>query len=214
MTTTVSASETSSHLEAPAEEGQLVLAPRHLRDCLGRFTTGVTVVSYIGEDGEPRGATINAFSAISLDPALVMVSLDRRARICGALQDAQPFTVNILRSDQIDIAQQFAGRQRAGARITWLDESAAQLAPALADTVATFFCRPWRCYDGGDHVLVLGEVVAALTHPGEPLAFSGGGFISAGLPLIDSPMTVSVEGRRMPSWILPAHHIFRSSELH
>ena len=126
MTTTVPPSETSSRPDASVDDGQLVVAPRHLRNCLGRFTTGVTVVSYIGEDGAPRGATINAFSAISLEPALVMVSLDRRARICGALQDDQPFTVNILRSDQIDIAQQFAGRQRPGARITWLEPSAAQ----------------------------------------------------------------------------------------
>lgn len=214
MTTTVPTSETTSRPDAPVDEGQLVVAPRHLRNCLGRFTTGVTVVSYIDEDSAPRGATINAFSAISLEPALVMVSLDRRAKICGVLQELQPFTVNILRSDQIDVAQQFAGRPRAGARITWLDASAAELAPALADTVATFFCRPWRSYDGGDHVLVLGEVVAALTHPGEPLAFSGGGFISTGLPLIDSPMTVTADGRRLPSWTLPAHRIFQGSELH
>ena len=79
---------------------QLAVDPldaRELRRCLGRFATGVTVVSYLA-DGELRGATVNAFTAVSLDPPLVLVSVARTARSCGWLERG-PFAVNILRAD-------------------------------------------------------------------------------------------------------------------
>lgn len=68
--------------------------PRQLRNCLGHFASGITVISCETE-GEPHGATVNAFSAVSLDPPLVMVSLDRRTKACDYL-DGAPFAVNVL----------------------------------------------------------------------------------------------------------------------
>src|SRR3954465_7893460 len=91
-------------------EGQgMAIHPRELRQCLGHFTTGVTVITCAGADGAPHGATVNAFTAVSLEPPLVLVSLDRRSRLC-ALLEAAPFTVNVLEASQKDLALHFAGR--------------------------------------------------------------------------------------------------------
>lgn len=93
----------------------MAIDPRELRQCLGHFTTGVTVITCNGEDGEPHGATVNAFTAVSLDPPLVLVSLDRRSRLCGLI-DSRPFTVNVLESHQKDLALHFAGKPSQHAR--------------------------------------------------------------------------------------------------
>lgn len=196
---------------------------RHLRDCLGRFTTGVTVLTYSVAD-EVRGVTVNAFSAVSLDPPLVMVALGRNSRACAAL-DGVPFAVNVLAADQIDVALQFAGQPRPGVRIGWRPRAVAVSdvpaeastavtvdvpapggdeaepeAPSLLGVVAVFYCRPWRRYDGGDHVLHVGRVTAAETHPGEPLVFSDGGFTMTGLPLFDGPLVSDFGAAPLPSW--------------
>lgn len=174
----------------PAE----TLDSRGLRRCLSRFSTGVTVVSY-AVDGVPRGATMNAFTSVSLEPPLILLSVARTARACAHLSEG-PFAVNILRADQLDVALQFAGRPRPGARIQWQHEPG--FAPRLDRSVAVLQCRPWRSYDGGDHLLQLGEVITATSGPGEPLLFAGGEFTTAGLPLVDGPrvLTPWVEGAR------------------
>jgi flavin reductase (DIM6/NTAB) family NADH-FMN oxidoreductase RutF len=167
------------------------LDPRHLRACLSRFATGVTVVTYAVE-GEPRGITVNAFTSVSLDPPLVLVSVARSAR-AGEQVGRAPFAVNVLAADQVDLALQFAGRHRAGARVRWADPGPEGTgdAPRLEGAVAVFGCRPWRSYDGGDHVLHLGEVTSAAQYPGEPLLFTGGRFAMTGLPLFDGPRVLA-----------------------
>lgn len=148
-----------------------VIDPARLRSCLGRFATGVTVVSY-SRDGQPRGATVNAFSSVSLDPPLVLVSVARTARACPLLQDTA-FAVNVLSARQIGVAMTFAGRPDEAAVIAW-DQG--RHAPRLRHTHATIECTPWRSYDGGDHVLYLGRVEDIAIRPNEPLLFHGGSF--------------------------------------
>ena len=148
-----------------------VIEARDLRSCLGRFATGVTVVSYLHE-GQPRGATVNAFSSVSLDPPLVLVSISRRARACDLLKDA-PFTVNVLSSRQVGVALTFAGRPQDGTTIQW---EQGEHAPRLVNCHALLECTPWRSYDGGDHVLYLGEVQSIAIRDNEPLLFHGGVF--------------------------------------
>ncbi|WP_042432009.1 flavin reductase family protein [Streptacidiphilus anmyonensis] len=145
---------------------------RVLRDCLGRFGTGVTVVT-TRHGGTVHGATVNAFTSVSLDPPLVMVSLDRRSRMCGLLADAT-FGVNILGAEQRDLALCFAGL--AGTRPVDVAWEPAALAPRLAGCPAYLACTPWAAYDGGDHVLYVGEVREFDVEPGEPLLFHGGRF--------------------------------------
>jgi len=162
--------------------------PRHLRSCLSRFVTGVAVVSYVA-DGEPRGVTVNSFTSVSMDPPLILVSLARTAKAAGHLS-AVPFTINVLKASQLDIALQFAGRPRDGVRVAW-HASAGDLAPVLGGALATFRCRPWQAYDGGDHVLQLGRVAEAdVSGEEEPLLFDRGRFAMVGLSLFDNPRVI------------------------
>ncbi|MGW1076000.1 flavin reductase family protein [Streptomyces sp. NPDC002537] len=146
---------------------------RRLRACLGHFATGVAVVTCEG-DGAPHGATVNAFTAVSLDPPLVLVSLHRDSK-AGRHLKGRPFTVNVLREGQDGLALHFAGRA-AAAVPRWV-RPAAGLAPRLPDTLATIACSPWAEYDGGDHALFVGRV-EEFDHRGDgrPLLFYRGGF--------------------------------------
>ncbi|WFB06102.1 flavin reductase family protein [Streptomyces sp. LX-29] len=148
--------------------------PRRLRTCLGHFATGVTVVT-CDAGGVPHGATVNAFTAVSLDPALVLVSLHRDSKAARHL-GGRPFTVNVLHEAQHDLALHFAGRAPAPVTPHW-EPSAPGLAPRLAGSLATLACSPWAEYDGGDHVLFLGRV-EEFAHRADagPLVFHQGGF--------------------------------------
>ena len=164
------------------------LEPRHLRSCLSRFVTGVAVVSYVA-DGKPRGVTVNSFTSVSMDPPLILVSLARTAKAAGHLSEV-PFTINVLKASQLDIAMQFAGRPRDGVRVAW-HASGGDLAPVLGGALATFRCRPWQAYDGGDHVLQLGRVAEAdVSGEEEPLLFDRGRFAMVGLSLFDNPRVI------------------------
>jgi flavin reductase (DIM6/NTAB) family NADH-FMN oxidoreductase RutF len=111
----------------------MAVDPAALRSCLGHFATGVTVITCDG-DGSPHGATVNAFTAVSLDPPLVLVSLDRKSKACKYL-DGSPFTVNMLTEPQDDVALHFAGRPRIRAP-EWKPGEAG-LAPRLGDLSQT-----------------------------------------------------------------------------
>ncbi|EHR51245.1 DIM6/NTAB family protein [Saccharomonospora marina XMU15] len=146
-----------------------------LRKGFGRFATGVTVVTCANDRGEPHGATVNAFTAVSLEPALCQVTVTRRSKICGYLLDA-PFAVNVLAAEQLDLAWHFAGKPGDTAP-RWAQGATA---PVLAGNAATISCRPWRTYDGGDHLIVLGEVVELDSTEAEPLLFYAGQFRQLG----------------------------------
>ena len=109
---------------------------RMFRACLGQYATGVAVVTYEGEDG-PRGATINSFTSVSMDPPLVLVSFARRTTTARLLPD-RPFVVNVLSSNQLDVALQFAGRPQTGLRVPWSPGATVVTLPAI------FASRPIR----------------------------------------------------------------------
>ncbi|AIJ25334.1 flavin reductase family protein [Amycolatopsis methanolica] len=153
----------------------MTLDQRQLRTGFGRFATGVTVVTCRNSAGEPHGATVNAFTAVSLEPALCQVTLTRSSKACGYLADS-PFAVNVLAANQLDTAMHFAGRpQDPGPR--W---GTGPTAPVLLGNAATISCLPWRTYDGGDHLIVLGEVVDLELTNAEPLLFYAGRFRNLG----------------------------------
>lgn len=155
--------QTESHLQAL------------LRSCLGRFATGVAVVTFEA-DGEPRGITVNSFTSVSLRPPLVLVSVARVARSHDQLA-GRPFCVNVLGAEQELIARTFAGGPQVP--VAWEQR---ELAPRLAGALAHLECRPWRAYDGGDHTLYLGEVADFDSRAGDALGYLGGGFIAIGEP--------------------------------
>lgn len=179
---------------------------RVLRRCFGRFSTGVTVVSYRVGD-QIRGATVNSFTSVSIDPPLLLVALARSTQACAALESV-PFAINVLRSDQLDVALQFAGRGRPGLRIAWETPVSASASedgpPVMTNAVAVFRCRPWRRYDGGDHVLHLGEITSFEQRTGDPLVFGDGRFMSSGLPILDSPLIYSLDRPLGPGWVAAA----------
>jgi flavin reductase (DIM6/NTAB) family NADH-FMN oxidoreductase RutF len=147
------------------------LDQREVRNGFGRFATGVTVVTCRNDDGRPHGATVNAFTAVSLEPALCQVTLTRKSKACGFLAGA-PFAVNVLAAGQLDAAMHFAGRpQDPGPE--WAE---GPTAPVLVGNAATISCHPWRTYDGGDHLIVIGEVDHLDVTDAEPLLFFAGGF--------------------------------------
>ena len=139
---------------------------RELRHAFGRFATGVTVVTCRGDDG-PHGLTVNSFTSVSLDPPLVLVSIDRQATAARYLS-GRPFAVNILTAGQEALAWQFAGHPDYQQAVAWVD---GRLSPRLAESLAYFECSPWREYDGGDHVLFLGRVEEFAYNDGAPLLF-------------------------------------------
>ena len=158
--------------------------PRVLRDVFGVFATGVTVVTCRDQDGRPHGATVTAFTPVSLDPPLVQVSLTRTSKACRFLA-GRPFAVNILAEDQLDAAWHFAGRPTNPAPVV-VD---GPQAPVLTGAVATISCRSWTSYDGGDHLLFLGEITDVAVRDADPLLFHRSAFSRVGARLGASAWT-------------------------
>lgn len=148
-------------------------SPGALRACMSRFATGVTVVTYEGDDG-PRGATMNSFTSVSADPPLVLISVAKRARCHDQLLD-RPFCVNILGAEQEPLARQFAGVP-AAAEPRWVEGARV---PRLAHPLAWVECDPWRSYDGGDHTLILGRVTDLGHRDGDALTYAWSRFGTA-----------------------------------
>ncbi|TWH18696.1 flavin reductase family protein [Prauserella rugosa] len=151
--------------EDPAELAQV------LRGCLGRFATGVAVVTFDGVS-KRHGLTVNSFTSVSLDPPLVLVAIQRSVR-AHALLSGRPFTVNVLGADQRDVAMHFAGKPNL--EPDWVEGA---YAPRLAGPASWFECTPWAEHDGGDHTLFLGRVEHFGHRRGDCLAFVDGGFVT------------------------------------
>lgn len=147
---------------------------RELRNCFGQFATGVTVVTWKNDEGERQGITVNSFTSVSLDPALVLVSIAKNAKACKVLKN-RPFAINVLSEFQESYAWQFAGRPDENLIVEWEDED--DRIPRLKDALATFECTPWAEYEGGDHILYIGEVENFSYSDADSLLFFRGKFI-------------------------------------
>ncbi|MGF9660400.1 flavin reductase family protein [Arthrobacter crystallopoietes] len=170
---------TTTNQSSPGPRGRAAgtstIDPRELRNTFGQFATGVTVVTCRSADGTPHGATVNAFTAVSLDPPLAQVTLTRSSKAAQYLEDA-PFAINILSQGQLDVAWHFAGKALPEEPAWTLDGEV----PVLLENKATLECRPWRIYDGGDHIIVIGEVHKLEVTERDPLLFFGGKFREIG----------------------------------
>ncbi len=157
---------------------------RELRHAFGTFSTGVTVVTTRSDDGVPHGATVNAFTAVSLDPPLAQVTLTRTSKAARYLEGA-PFAINILSLEQMDVALHFAGKVM-DEEPEWTVDGTV---PVLTKNAATLECRPWNIYDGGDHIIVVGEVIAMEITKRPPLLFFDGKFREIGRLVEGAPGT-------------------------
>ncbi len=146
---------------------------RALRDTLGLFATGVTVVTTTDAAGQPVGMTVNSFNSVSLDPPLVLWSIDKQSLGYDAFTAEGHFAVHVLKSDQQHISNLFAGRgaDKFG-HVQW--RPGPHQVPLLDDCAALFQCRLAQCIEGGDHTILLGEVTDFTASGGEPLVFHRG----------------------------------------
>ncbi len=134
--------------------------PRTLRDALGCFATGVTVVTCLDGDGRPVGLTANSFTSVSLDPPLLLVCIAKNASSAGALIGASNFAINVLQTGQQPASIRFSTRDqdRFGATPWSCGEAGA---PILKDSLGVFECERFAVYEGGDHHILVGRVVKA-----------------------------------------------------
>jgi flavin reductase (DIM6/NTAB) family NADH-FMN oxidoreductase RutF len=146
---------------------------RAFRTALGRFATGVTVITAAGPDG-PAGFTANSFAALSLDPPLVLWSPAKSSSRFAIFANAPAFSIHVLAADQASIGARFV---RGGAGFDGLEHDLTdQGVPVLSDVLARFDCRLHATHDGGDHLIVVGRVEQAMYREGAPLVFSQGGY--------------------------------------
>ena len=150
--------------------------PRDFRRALGQFPTGVTVITTLDDKGEPVGCTASSFNSVSMDPPLILWSVDKGALGAPIFKNASHFAVNVLGKDQVALSNKFAGRGEdkfSGV----LYEKGEGGAPLLENCAAQFECKNWNVYDGGDHHILVGEVIKY--RHGEsisPLVFASGSY--------------------------------------
>lgn len=148
---------------------------RDLRRALGQFATGVTVVTTSTPDGRWVGVTANSFTSVSLEPPLVLWCVDRSALSVDDFVGAEHFGVSVLAAHQHHLSRRFATRGED--KFSGVDCRAARAGvPLLEGALARFVCRKARHYDGGDHLIIVGEVLEYEAFEGEPLVFHSGNY--------------------------------------
>jgi flavin reductase (DIM6/NTAB) family NADH-FMN oxidoreductase RutF len=157
-----------------------------LRTAFGRFATGVTIVTARAPAGELIGITVNSFSSVSLDPPLVLFSIDKHCGSLAGLRAASAVAINVLGRDQEDLSGRFA-RPFTDKWAGIAHRQGLANAPLLDGAVACFECSPWAVYEGGDHLIFVCRVErygCDLEKP--PLLFYGGRYadlIEAATPI-------------------------------
>lgn len=145
------------------------------RKVMSRFASSVTVVTTESENGQPRGLTVSAFCSLSLDPPLVLVCIDKNAGFHQALRQGGHFAVNILSEDQEFVSRRFASK--GVDRFDGVGYKRGETgSPLLDDVIAHVECVVQQCHSGGDHTIFVGQVEAARTAEGKPLAYFQGGY--------------------------------------
>jgi flavin reductase (DIM6/NTAB) family NADH-FMN oxidoreductase RutF len=146
---------------------------------LSRFTTGITLVSTL-QDGVPHAMTANAFTSVSLDPPLVLVCVDKFARLHGAILECGYWGVSVLAADQREVAERFA---RSGRDLYTQFDGIPTVpgpksgCPLVTGSLSWLECRTWATYDGGDHTIVVGEVLSlGLEELTDPLVYVTGSY--------------------------------------
>lgn len=150
---------------------------RQFRNAMGRFATGITIISTSTGD-EVHGMTANGFMSVSLDPRLVLVSVANTSRTGAYLRQTGRFGVSILSRDHEVLSDYFAGRPSEPIEMNFVDVDGT---PVLADSVAWVTARISETHPAGDHTLFLGEVLEYAEQPGEPLIFHSGAYRSLAL---------------------------------
>lgn len=145
------------------------------RRALGNFATGITVITAVSPEGEHIGLTANSFNSVSLDPPLILWSLDKRSNNLDAFNQATHFAVNILAADQMDLSNQFARpSDDKFAGVSFREGLGG--AAVLADCAAVFECSVHQLVDAGDHIILIGKVEQFQAEGRAPLCYHQGGY--------------------------------------
>lgn len=151
-----------------------------MRDVMGRFATGVTVVAATDPlSGARRGLTANAVCSVSLDPPLILVCVSKHGRTHDVINRAGHFSVNVLAEAQLDACEAFASAESDKFETVphYLGRTGA---PLLSGSLASLECELWTEYPGGDHTIFVGRVLSAIGNEdcGRPLVFYRGKYAS------------------------------------
>jgi len=138
--------------------GQAQVSPAQLREAMGHFATGVTVVTSVGADGEPVGTTANAVTSLSLEPPLVLVCFELSSATLAAIRGHGAFAVNVLGYRQRHLSANFARRGLAAAWEGVTHHRGLTGSPRLTDVIAVIECTVEHAFPGGDHEIVIGRV--------------------------------------------------------
>lgn len=161
-------------------QGVSAIDQARFRQLLGRFATGVTVITAHDAKGNPAGMTANTLVSVSLNPPLISVCVDHTADMHATLKQATRFTVNILAADQEAVSRRFAEQDTR--RFEGIGFSRNEMGGIVLDGVLAFIeCERVAEYPAGDHSIYLGQVIAGGTADGQPLLYYRGGY--AGMAL-------------------------------
>jgi flavin reductase (DIM6/NTAB) family NADH-FMN oxidoreductase RutF len=140
------------------------------RSAMGKFATGVTVITTLS-DNKAHGMTANAFMSVSLNPKLVLISIDEKAKMLDKINESETFAVNILANYQKEFSMYFAGqtKEERNLEFDWISEI-----PVIKDALANIVCKVHSKQIAGDHTLFIGEVTDIAIRDGAPLTFFEG----------------------------------------
>ena len=156
------------------------LDARELRNALGQFATGVCVITTVNQEGHAVGMTANSFSSVSLDPPLVLWSLQNGSDIYDTFATPERFAINVLALEQEDLSNLYAskGDHRMAAEHYTLGSNGA---PLLEGALVSFECGLHATHEGGDHLIIVGRVLDVVSREGgKPLLFHGGRYVQLG----------------------------------
>lgn len=143
-----------------AREGDVQVG---LKSAMRVYPQGVTVATTMGERG-PTGLTVSSFTSVSLDPPLILISIAKGSALHALFRGSKAYAVNFLADDQKSVSDRFAGRTSAKERFEGVGFAKGVIGlPIIEGVRAAIECRAWKVYEGGDHSILVGEVVSART---------------------------------------------------
>ncbi len=154
------------------------LEPRSLRQLLGQYATGITVVTALDVNQRKIGMTANSFTSVSLDPPLILWNIAKSATHFEDFKQAEYFSINILNEDQYLESKHFS--KSADDKFEGLDDVDEYMGiPILNKSLTTFVCRQYELHEAGDHYIIVGQIEACRNQMGNPLVFHNGQYKQA-----------------------------------
>lgn len=154
--------------------GVRILDDLQFRKAMGKFTTGVTVITAVGDGNHVHGMTANAFMSVSLNPRLILISVSEQAKLNQFIETSGKFGISVLSNKQRDVSMHFAGQRNNNSDEIKIEFKYFNDQPVIEGALVNLVCSVNDHYKAGDHILYVGKVEDLSTKDGEPLAFFDG----------------------------------------